>query len=103
MIARWLTGGALAGLLVSLAWALWLRADLAATEAERADLAMRLMQAEAARAMAAEARDVAKAHIARLERERREFDALGFDLQGMEGRDAPLSDHLRGVADRLWR
>lgn len=102
MIARWLAIGSLAGLLCALAWALWLRGNLVSLEAERADLARRLVAAEAARAMAAEARDVAKAHIARLERERREFDALGFDLQGMEGRDAPLSDHLRGVAGRLW-
>lgn len=102
MIARWATIGALAALVCALAWALWLRGALIGAEAENHDLTRRLAAAEAARAMAAEARDVAKAHIARLERERAAYDALGIDLQAMEGRDAPLSDHLRGVAGRLW-
>jgi hypothetical protein len=29
--------------------------------------------------------------------------ALDQELQSMEGRDAPLSDHLRAAADRLWQ
>lgn len=30
------------------------------------------------------------------------LDAQAREFQSMEGRDAPLSDHLRGVAGRLW-
>lgn len=102
MIARWGAIAALAVLFCALAWGLWMRGALIGAQAVNSDLTRRLAASEAARTMAAEARDVAKAHIARLERERAQFDALGIDLHNMEGRDAPLSDHLRGVAGRLW-
>ena len=32
----------------------------------------------------------------------RQNDDLSRELQGMAGRDAPLSDHLRGAASRVW-
>lgn len=81
---------------------LWLRADLVEANAERETLRRAVAVAEAERALAAEARDVAQAHWKRVEREAAEWRGIENDLHGMEGRDAPLSDHLRGVAGRLW-
>lgn len=50
----------------------------------------------------AQAAAVHRAWIERLQGMQANQDALQRDLQAMEGRDAPLSDHLRAAAGRLW-
>lgn len=72
-----------------------LRADYTAQARELADK-------EAIIADNAQAAAVHRAWIDRLEGMRTDQDALLRDLQAMEGRDAPLSDHLRAAAGRLW-
>ncbi|WP_143542815.1 hypothetical protein [Cereibacter azotoformans] len=89
---------ALAGLLTALvfgalAWH-WQR--------QAAGLAADLATARAQLAQRAEADAVHRAYIARLEEERARWGDLTRDLQSMEGRDAPLSDHLGRAARRLW-
>lgn len=64
--------------------------------AEIREQAAQLEQAEIAR----------KAHeeyVEQAERERKAWQETVNELQGLEGRDAPLSDHMRAAADRLWR
>jgi hypothetical protein len=85
-----------------LSWALWLRGQAIDARAEAATLSRALAGARAELAMAAEANRVHRAHIKRLEAQEAEWDAFARELQSMEGRDAPLSDHLRAVAGRLW-
>ncbi|AZB54422.1 hypothetical protein EBL89_03460 [Cereibacter sphaeroides] len=65
-------------------------------------LAADLVSARAQLAQRAEADAVHRAYIARLEEERARWGDLTRDLQSMEGRDAPLSDHLGRAARRLW-
>jgi hypothetical protein len=85
-----------------LSWALWLRGAAIDARAEAAAVTRELNTARADLAMAAEANRVHRAHIKRLEAQEAEWDALSRELQSMEGRDAPLSDHLRAAAGRLW-
>lgn len=70
-------------------------ADLAAQARELADK-------EAIIADNAQAAAVHRAWIDRLDGMQTDQAALQRDLQLMEGRDAPLSDHLRAAAGRLW-
>lgn len=70
-------------------------ADLAAQARDLADK-------EAIIADNAQAAAVHRAWIKRLEGMQTDQDALLRDLQAMEGRDAPLSDHLRAAAGQLW-
>ncbi|ULB08758.1 hypothetical protein ORIO_02250 [Cereibacter azotoformans] len=67
-----------------------------------AALATDLAAARAQLAQRAEADAVHRAYITRLEEERARWGNLTRDLQSMEGRDAPLSDHLGRAARRLW-
>jgi len=79
---------------------------------QRAELRARGAELAAARDYAEEvglmldsARAVARAEAeaaARAEAEAVRWAALAREIQSMEGRDAPLSDHLRGAAGRLW-
>lgn len=85
-----------------LSWALWLRGEAIDAQAEAAAVTRELHTARADLATAAEANRVHRAHIKRLEAQEAEWDALSRELQSMEGRDAPLSDHLRAAAGRLW-
>lgn len=81
---------------------LWMRAELVEIRAERARLDQQLVQAEADLRQAAETAAVHRAHIERMAAEDAAWAQLTRDLQSMEGRDAPLSDHNRAVAGRLW-
>jgi hypothetical protein len=83
-------------------WVLWLRAEGAGLRAERDELRRAVSVAEAERALATEARDVAKAHYERVQRDAKAWRGLEVELHNMEGRDAPLSDHLRAASGRLW-
>lgn len=47
--------------------------------------------------------EVHDAHIKRMEAENARWAETLRDLQSMEGRDAPLSDHLSRAAGRLWK
>lgn len=51
---------------------------------------------------ATEAAAVHRAHIARVEQDRKVLQTTIIELQQMEGRDAPLSPLLRATADRLY-
>lgn len=81
---------------------LWQRATIADLTAENAAVTRDLAVERAYRAQAEEAAAVHRAHIKRLEREAVEWAELTRDLQSMEGRDAPLSDHMRDAAGRVW-
>jgi hypothetical protein len=93
---------ALAALLALAGLALWQRAQLAAARSELATITRDLADARAIQAQAEEAAAVHRAHVARMQRETEAWADLTRNLQEMEGRDAPLSDHLRAVAGRLW-
>lgn len=82
--------------------ALWFRGQAIQAHATSARLARDLAEARAITAQAAEAAAVHRAHLDRMQREADARAALTRDLSEMEGRDAPLSDHLRAVAGRLW-
>lgn len=103
MTARTIIALALVALLaVTAGAALWLRGQLIQAHATSAMLARDLAEARAIAAQQAEAAAVHRAHLDRMQREADQWAALGRELQEMEGRDAPLSDHLRAVAGRLW-
>ena len=82
--------------------ALWQRAELAQAAAANAALTRDLATARAIQAQAEEAAAVHRAHLARIATEAEAWADLTRDLQEMEGRNAPLSDHLGAVAGRLW-
>lgn len=71
-------------------------------QAQAAALAVRLDRLQLELAERAQADAVHRAYIARLEDERTRWAATARELQSMEGRDAPLSDHLRRAAGVLW-
>ncbi len=81
---------------------LWLRGQVIEARAAAAVLTRDLAEARAISAQAAEAAAVHRAHLDRMQREAEARAALIRDLSELEGRDAPLSDHLRAVAGRLW-
>lgn len=41
-------------------------------------------------------------YVVKLQEQIEAFDDLGRDLQQLEGRDAPLSDHLSRASRKLW-
>jgi biopolymer transport protein ExbB/TolQ len=65
-----------------------------AAEAALAGATARLQQV-------AEANAVHRAHLDRQARERAAYEALADEFDRMEGGDAPLSDYLRAVDERL--
>jgi Tfp pilus assembly protein PilE len=65
-----------------------------AAEAALATAAARVEQVEAANAIHLE-------HIAIMARQQAHYQALADDIDRMEGGDAPLSDYLRAVDQRL--
>jgi cell division protein FtsB len=67
-----------------------------------ASLAARLDRAEAQVAAYARAAEVHAAHVKRMAAEAEHWAEVQADLQSMEGRDAPLSDHLSRAARRVW-
>lgn len=81
---------------------LWQRHQLALATAETARLTRDLADARAIQAQAKEAAAVHRAHLKRMAAEAEAWADLTRNLQEMEGRDAPLSDHLGAVAVRLW-
>ena len=62
----------------------------------------RAVAAEAQVAAYAEAARVHAAHVARLQALLADATATDFDLQSMEGANAPLSPYLGTAAGRLW-
>lgn len=83
-------------------WGLMQRAANARLTSQVAALEVAVASAEAERQRAAQARDIAQAHYLRMAKEAEDWAGLSRELQTMEGRDAPLSDHLRSAAGRLW-
>lgn len=83
-------------------WGFMQRATNARLSAQVTQLQTAVASAEAERDRAAQARDIARAHYLRMAKEAEDWAGLTRDLQTMEGRDAPLSDHLRSAAGRLW-
>ena len=81
---------------------LWQRAELARSAALIVTLSRDLADTTAILAQAQAAAAVHRAHIERLAAEATAWAQLTRDLQSMEGRDAPLSDHLRAAAGKLW-
>lgn len=57
---------------------------------------------EAVIAKTIEAQRIHKIYVEQTEAVRRENQTLRDDLRTLEGRDAPLSDHMRAVSKRLW-
>lgn len=98
-----ITRAALAALALCAALALWQRAQLATAGAEIDRLGRELAVAAAIQAQQAEAAAVHRAHIKRLTAEAADWAAFTNELQSMEGRNAPLSDHLRAASGRLWQ
>jgi hypothetical protein len=41
-------------------------------------------------------------YVVKLQEQIEAFDDLGRDLQQLDGRDAPLSDHLSNASRKLW-
>lgn len=103
MIRTFLLIAAALALAGTTSWALQQRATNARLAAEVATLQIAVTTAEAERDRAAQARDIAQAHYLRMTKEAEDWAGLTHDLQTMEGRDAPLSAHLRSAAGRLWR
>jgi hypothetical protein len=89
----------IASLLLALTLGGWAwRQDRRATAATA-----RAETAEAQVGAYAEAARVHAAHVARLQALLADATATDFDLQQMEGGDAPLSDYLGAAAGRLWK
>lgn len=99
---RMLTGIAVALVVAAAGTILWQRHQLALATAETARLIRDLADARAIEAQAREAAAVHRAHLMRMTAEAEAWAELTRNLQEMEGRDAPLSDHLGAVAGRLW-
>lgn len=95
MIQRYITCAMVAALIVSAGLAWWWHDRAVEMGADLARANARVAQFETAAA-------VHRAHIERLERDAATWAEIETDLQSMEGRDAPLSDHLRRAANRLW-
>ena len=100
-MSRYLTIGALCLVILCMGVAgflFWrngvLREDLAATERALAVAERQAQNAE-------DAARVLDAHLNRMQQERRDLDATIRDLRTKEGYDAPLSDFLRDVHDRM--
>lgn len=102
MIRAYLAAGAVVLVAALAAWGYQQRATNARLTAQIEALQVAVASAEAERQRAAQARDIAQAHYLRMAKEAEDWADLTRDLQTMEGRDAPLSDHLRGAARRLW-
>lgn len=102
MIRAYLLAGTVALIAVLAAWGYQQRAANARLSAQIEALQIAVASAEAERQRAAQARDIAQAHYLRMAKEAEDWAELTRDLQTMEGRDAPLSDHLRSAAGRLW-
>lgn len=49
-----------------------------------------------------EAARIHRNYVVKLQEQIKAFDDLGRDLQQLDGRDAPLSDHLGNAARKLW-
>lgn len=75
---------------------------LSGAKAANAALALSLAAERETTRIASEAAAVHRAHIERLQRSEADWRGLNSELQAMEGRDAPLSDHMRAAAKRLW-
>lgn len=71
-------------------------------QSRNARLSAALSAAEAQVASYARTAEIHAAHIKRMAAEAEAWAAIDHDLKSMEGRDAPLSDHLRRAAGRLW-
>lgn len=86
-------------LLVILGGLLWERSSL---KANNARLSASVATLSAAQARAEETARVHRAHIQRQLRADAERSQRQHQLQLLEGRDAPLSDHMRDASGLLW-
>jgi predicted nucleic acid-binding Zn-ribbon protein len=81
-------------------WVMDLRLDRVQAEADR--LALQVQSRDAVIDQHRAAAAVHRAHLARAMAEAARADDLQRDLQTMEGRNAPVSDHMRRAGERLW-
>jgi hypothetical protein len=89
---------AIAGLLLLVAGLLWHDNRMVV----RAETAERALAAATARLQQVEAADaVHREHIAAMARQQAAYEALVGELDQLEGGDAPLSDYLRALDERL--
>lgn len=95
MITRYVLAAALVAILALAAMVAW-------HQRRAASLAVRLDRAEAQIEAYARAAEVHAAHVKRMAAEAEHWAEVQADLQSMEGRDAPLSDHLSRAARRVW-
>ena len=95
MIARYALAAAVVAILALGALAGW-------HQRRAASLAERLGRAEAKVEAYARAAEVHAAHVKRMAAEAEHWADIQSDLQSMEGRDAPLSDHLYRASRRVW-
>lgn len=94
-----LIGGALLALVV------WGVAVLRERDQLRSDLVLVNRELTGARQVIEQAQEARRVHILYLEQAEAEaarWATIANELQGMEGRDAPLSDLLRSTAERVW-
>jgi uncharacterized protein HemX len=85
----------LLGLCLALTWSGHRQGNrAAAAEAALASATAQLQQVEKARA-------VHEQHLAIMARQQAAYEALATEFETMEGSDAPLSDYLRAVDQRL--
>ena len=63
----------------------------------------KLSQAEAKIEGYEEAARIHRAHLDRLRQEVARWDEVSKELEGLDGKDAPLSDYLRNAAGRVWQ
>ena len=71
-------------------------------QANRADAAETALASATARlAQAAKAAEVHRVHVGIMARQQAAYEALTAEIENMEGADAPLSDYLRAVDQRL--
>lgn len=92
-------GGALLALVV------WGFAVLRERDQLRSDLEAKDRELTGARQVIEQAQEARRVHILHLEQAEAEaarWATIANELQGMEGRDAPLSDLLRSTAERVW-
>jgi hypothetical protein len=75
---------------------------VASLQSKNAALSFERDTLQAVAAQAKESAAVHKAHVERMETKLKEWTALQFELEALEGRDAALSDHMRAAARRLW-
>jgi len=73
-------------------------------QTERLQRAQAMTRAQAAEIEGyREAASILADYAARRDESARQNADLARELQSMDGRDAPLSDHLRGAAGRVWK